>query len=155
MEKQNEQHPENNREHELESEKLKEAHKLEHEADELLEESHKIEEKLEKKADELKKEAQELEEEAHEHGHEHDDHDHKKEYKIYVNGREKIWKEHKISFDQVVDLYSGGSSPNPNTAYTITYAKGVKPKEDGSLVKGDVIIVKEGMEFYVTETNKS
>jgi predicted nuclease with TOPRIM domain len=126
------------------AEKLdKEAHQLEHQVKELEKEAHMLEEK----ADELKEEAHRLEE---------DEHGHEKEHKIIVNGREKIWKEKEISFDQVVILAYGSISSDPNTTYSITYIIfDHKNRPEGSMVKGSNVKVKEGMVFNVTCTNKS
>lgn len=79
--------------------------------------------------------------------------EHEKEAKIIVNGREKEWKEQKISFEQVVTLAFG--SVDPNTTYTVTYKKGPEARPEGTLVKGQSVPVKTGMIFNVTATNKS
>jgi len=82
-------------------------------------------------------------------------HSHEKEYKIIVNGREKVFSEKKISFDEVVILAFGSVSTDPNVVYTITYKRGQGNKPEGTMVKGDEVTVKEGMIFNVTATNKS
>ncbi|WP_018615754.1 multiubiquitin domain-containing protein [Segetibacter koreensis] len=74
---------------------------------------------------------------------------------LIVNGREKSWVEKTITFDQVASLAFGVQNSNPNTIYTVTYAKGPKENPEGSMVKGDKIIVKHKMVFNVTATNKS
>jgi len=76
-----------------------------------------------------------------------------KEVTIIVNGREKLWSEKKISYIQVVEL--AFSPVDPNATYTVTYKKGVEPKHEGSLVKGESVPIKSGMIFNVTATNKS
>ncbi|NVN18234.1 hypothetical protein GUA46_07765 [Muricauda sp. HICW] len=78
-----------------------------------------------------------------------------KEFKILVNAREKIWAEKKINFDQVVILAFGSVSQDPNVSYTVTYKKGDNGKPEGIMVKGDEIVVKDGMRFNVTQTNRS
>lgn len=80
---------------------------------------------------------------------------HKKEYKIIVNAREKIWKKRKISFDEVVILAFGAISPNPNVVYTVTYKKGHGNKPEGTMDRGEEVKVKKGMIFNVTQTDKS
>ena len=79
--------------------------------------------------------------------------EHQKEYKIIVNGREKLWNEKEISFDQVVVL--AFDKIDPNISYTITYKRGHGNKPEGTMVKDDTVKVKEGMIFNVTATNKS
>lgn len=80
-----------------------------------------------------------------------------KDFKIIlmVNGREKPWSEKKITFDQVVILAFGNYDNNPNKVYTVTYDRGPKENPEGSMVKGDVVVVKNKMIFNVTATDKS
>lgn len=78
-----------------------------------------------------------------------------KEFKILVNAREKIWKEKKITFEEVVTLAFGSVSQDPNVSYTVTYKKGDNGKPEGIMVKGDEVRVKDGMRFNVTQTNRS
>ncbi|MFA9189187.1 multiubiquitin domain-containing protein [Flavobacterium sp. FBOR7N2.3] len=77
------------------------------------------------------------------------------EFIIIVNGREKQWCEKTISFKQVVELAFGNFQENPNTVYTVTYAKGPHQNPEGSMVKGDKVFVTNKMVFNVTATNKS
>ena len=74
---------------------------------------------------------------------------------VIVNAREKAWSNEKISFDDVVKLAYGEVSTNPNVIYTINYKRGVPSKPEGSMVKCEVIYVKNIMIFNVTQTNKS
>jgi hypothetical protein len=74
---------------------------------------------------------------------------------ILVNSREKQWNEKNISFDEVVILAFGSISDNPNVSYTVTYKKGDNNKPEGIMVKGDIVKVKDGMRFNVTQTNRS
>lgn len=78
-----------------------------------------------------------------------------KESTIIVNARPKQFKGKEISFNQVVELAFGAVSPNPNVVYTVTYKKGEGKKSEGSMDKGDIVGVKEGMIFNVTQTDKS
>lgn len=77
------------------------------------------------------------------------------EFIIIVNGREKQWNQKTISFKQVVELQFGNYQENPNTVYTVTYAKGPHQNPEGSMVKGDKVFVTNKMVFNVTATNKS
>ena len=74
---------------------------------------------------------------------------------VIVNAREKPWTKDEISFDEVIVLEYGTISNNPNVIYTVNYVKGVPSKPEGSMVKGDVISVKNKMIFNVRQTNKS
>lgn len=77
------------------------------------------------------------------------------EFIIIVNGREKQWNQKTISFKQIVELQFGDYQENPNTVYTVTYAKGPHQNLEGSMVKGDKVFVTNKMVFNVTATNKS
>lgn len=74
---------------------------------------------------------------------------------VIVNAKPKSWVKDKISFDEVVILEYGSISTNLNVIYTINYVKGVPSKPNGTMVKGEVISVKNKMIFNVTQTNKS
>ena len=79
----------------------------------------------------------------------------KDELAIIVNGREGIWGERKISFEQVVKLAFGTIVNSDTTIYTVTYSKGPAENPKGSMVKGNVVKVRDGMVFNVTKTDKS
>jgi len=78
-----------------------------------------------------------------------------KEFTIVVNGRATKFAGREITFDQVVVLAFGSVSTDPNVTYSITYKRGEGHKPEGTMTKGDVVKVKEGMIFNVTPTNKS
>jgi hypothetical protein len=75
---------------------------------------------------------------------------------VIVNGRPKIVpKNEELSFDAVVAL----AFPNPPTGngvqFTVQYMRGQGNKPSGTLVEGQSVKVKDGMEFDVTPTNRS
>ncbi len=74
---------------------------------------------------------------------------------VIINAKIKKWTAEEISFDDVVKLEYGSVSSNPNVIYTIDYVKGVPSKPNGTMVRGEVISVKNKMIFNVTQTNKS
>jgi len=78
-----------------------------------------------------------------------------KEYKIYVNTRERLYTGRDISFEEVVKLAFNEISNDPNTVYTVTYERGQGNKPEGTMIKGQSVHVKEEMIFYVTATNRS
>ena len=84
--------------------------------------------------------------------------DHVDEFKpvtIIVNGRPKPWEERKINYEQVVKLAFPDYVANEAIVYTVTYTNGPKQNEESSMVKGDVVFVKNQMIFNVTATNRS
>ncbi len=80
-----------------------------------------------------------------------------KDYNItlIVNGRPKNWTEKIITFEQVVILAFGAYEPNPDKVYTVTYDKGPHENDEGSMVRGEKVYVKNKMIFNVTATDKS
>ena len=79
---------------------------------------------------------------------------HDKDVEIIVNGRKKTVTGKEITFEAVVKLAFDNAFENPNTVYTATYAKGGE-KQEGPLVAGQSVKLKDGMVFSVTPTDKS
>ncbi|SRR5216684_2879574 len=77
------------------------------------------------------------------------------EVKIIVNGREKVWTEDKISYEQLVAIANLPLPPGPNPGFTITYHEGSHDHPDGTLTAGHSIKVVDCMVFNVTPTNQS
>lgn len=78
-----------------------------------------------------------------------------KEFKIFVNTREKIWLQPTISFGQLMELAFGVYEDMPHIAYTSTYDKGPKENRNGVFVKGQRVYVTNNMIFNATRTDKS
>lgn len=74
---------------------------------------------------------------------------------VIVNSKPKDWSKDTISFEDVVILAYGKVSTDLNVIYTVNYINGVPSKPEGSMLKGDIVSVKNKMIFNVTETNKS
>lgn len=74
---------------------------------------------------------------------------------IIVNGREFKIEKRKVDFEEIVTLGFDEYKADENIVYTVSYSKGEDKKPKGQLVKGDKIMVKEGMIFNVSRTNKS
>lgn len=74
---------------------------------------------------------------------------------IVVNTRCIVFSEASVTFEQVVRLAFDTSGDDENTVYTVTYVKGDPAKPEGSMVKGDRVNVRCGMEFDVDRTNRS
>jgi hypothetical protein len=75
---------------------------------------------------------------------------------LIVNGSPKPWVTKTISFAEVVALADiGPYNENGQTAYTVTYMRGPVQNPQGSMVKGNIVHVKDKMIFNVTATNKS
>lgn len=78
-----------------------------------------------------------------------------KEFHIVVNGDPHIWNEKKISFVQVVKLAFQVYEDHPNVVYSVTYKRGDDSKPEGSMVKGDSVVVKNKMLFHVSKSGES
>lgn len=72
---------------------------------------------------------------------------------IIVNSRNIIWNKMQISYDELILLVY--DHPSPTMAYTITYSNGPEVNPEGFVVKGQVVVVCNKMNFNVTGTNLS
>jgi Multiubiquitin len=73
---------------------------------------------------------------------------------IVVNGRAKKWTKERISYDELVQLSGLPLPSGPNPGFTITYHNG-PDHQDGTVVPGQSVNVRDGMVFNVTPTNQS
>ena len=75
---------------------------------------------------------------------------------IIVNGRAKTWpKNEEITFEHVVTLAFHNPPTGDGVQFTVQYTRGNGNKPAGTLVEGQSVKVKDGMEFDVTPTNRS
>ena len=75
-------------------------------------------------------------------------------FHIIVNAREKEVTQATLSFGEVAKL-AYPQPPFANTLYTITYRNGPAENKEGTLVEGQSVSLKNGMNFNVTATDKS
>jgi len=73
-------------------------------------------------------------------------------FEIFVNGRQKEVTADVVSFEEIVKLANLPSTPD--TIFTVTFKHGIHNQE-GSLVAGQKVEIRDGMIFNVTPTNKS
>lgn len=78
-----------------------------------------------------------------------------KEIIIIVNGSPKKWNKKQISFAEVIILAYGNHIDNSTMVYTVAYEDGPRQNPEGSMVKGQVVFVKNKMIFHATATDKS
>lgn len=76
-------------------------------------------------------------------------------FEIIVNGRQKIISTRELTFNQVVALAFDNPPTDENTIFTVTFRRGEGNKQEGTMVKGETIRIKEGMIFNVTLAHKS
>ncbi|HEX7089944.1 MAG TPA: multiubiquitin domain-containing protein [Longimicrobiales bacterium] len=77
------------------------------------------------------------------------------EFRIVVNGREKVVTQRELSFMEVVRLAFDPPPTGPYIVFTVTYRRGTGNKPEGTLVEGESVKLKDGMIFNVTATDKS
>ena len=75
-----------------------------------------------------------------------------KDFKIHVNGVEKIVDHEVLTFTEVVDL--AFPSCAPDTIFSVSFSHGREPKE-GELLEGGSVTVKNNTEFDVDDTGRS
>lgn len=75
--------------------------------------------------------------------------------RVIVNARPREVHKRLLAYWDVVKLAFPDAVPAPNTVYSITYARGPDGNPEGSMVDGQQVLVKNGMTFYVTVTDKS
>jgi len=78
-----------------------------------------------------------------------------KEFWVIVNGRRKEVHTKRLTFDEVVALAFNPPPHGDGVQITVQYTRGPEPKPTGTLVEGQSVKVRDGMEFDVTATNRS
>lgn len=85
----------------------------------------------------------------------HDNHEHHA-VTIIIDGTPHEWTEKEISYEQVVNLaYDNNPPTGENVLITVGYHRGHGDKPEGDLDPGKSVIVKDGMVFDVTATDRS
>jgi hypothetical protein len=78
-----------------------------------------------------------------------------KDYRIVVNAREVFVESRRLSYDQVVSLAFNPMPVGTDIIFTVTYRKGPRQNPKGTLAPGESVVIKNGMIFVVTQTNRS
>lgn len=78
-----------------------------------------------------------------------------KQVTIYINGTPKNVVKGRLTFEEIVALSFDNPPTGDGVQFTIQYTRGHSGNSKGSLVEGQSVQVKEGMEFDVTPTNRS
>lgn len=64
-----------------------------------------------------------------------------KDSQIIVNGRPKTVSQKEISYEEVAKLAFDDAFKNPDTAYTVTFKRGVGEKPEGSLASAALKVI--------------
>ncbi|GAB1446033.1 hypothetical protein MASR2M41_17820 [Flammeovirgaceae bacterium] len=78
-----------------------------------------------------------------------------KDVVIIVNGTPKPWSKRQISFEDVIIMAYGQFIDKPTMVYTVAYEDGPTQNPEGSMLKGQIVFVKNKMIFHATATDKS
>lgn len=78
-----------------------------------------------------------------------------KQVTIYINGTPKVVQKERLTFEEIVALSFDNPPTGDGVQFTVQYSRGHSSNSKGSLVEGQSVQVKEGMEFDVTPTNRS
>lgn len=74
---------------------------------------------------------------------------------IVVNGTpHDVPKKETLTYAEVVTYFDPTYPQHPDTVYSVTYTRGVKPKE-GTLAPDGSVKAKDGMDFHVIPTSES
>lgn len=75
---------------------------------------------------------------------------------VYFNGRAKeIPKKDTITFEEAIAYAFDNPPSGDGVQFSVQYSRGHGDKPAGTLLEGQSVKVKEGMEFDVTPTNRS
>ncbi|WP_402720352.1 multiubiquitin domain-containing protein [Janthinobacterium rivuli] len=74
---------------------------------------------------------------------------------IVINGKPKAVAKDDLTYADVIVLAFETPPTGDGVQFSITYTKGHKDSPKGTMVEGQSVKAKEGMEFDVTPTNRS
>jgi hypothetical protein len=77
------------------------------------------------------------------------------EIKVFVNGKPRTVHVRRLAYWDVVRLGYPEATPSDGVLYTIDYAFGPPANPEGTLADPQQVVIKNGMKFYVTPTDKS
>jgi len=78
-----------------------------------------------------------------------------KQVTIFINGTPKVVQKERLTFEEIIALSFDKPPTGDGVQFTVQYSRGHSNNSKGSLVEGQSVQVKEGMEFDVTSTNRS
>jgi hypothetical protein len=74
---------------------------------------------------------------------------------IVVNGDRRTIHGERVTFDEIVKIAYPVAPPGTDVQFTVQYTRGPETKPTGTLIEGQSVKVRNGMEFDVTSTNRS
>ena len=80
---------------------------------------------------------------------------HEKQFKIYVNTREKIVTSDTLSYEEVVNLAFGAVPSGDGVVVTVVFHHADQHPAEGTLLPGKTVKIKNNTRFDVEQTNRS
>ena len=74
---------------------------------------------------------------------------------IVVNGDRRVVHGEHVTFEEIVKIAYPVSPPGNDVQFTVQYTRGPAAKPSGTLIEGQSVKIRDGMEFDVTPTNRS
>lgn len=74
---------------------------------------------------------------------------------IFVNARRKTTTKTSLSFEELIALAFENPPTGDGVQFTVQYTRGPEAHPSGTLLEGQSVSIKNGMEFDVTSTNRS
>jgi hypothetical protein len=81
--------------------------------------------------------------------------EHPKVICIVINGRQKEVHKTHLNYEEVVHLAFPSPVVGAAVQFTVQYTRGPEKEPTGTLIEGQSVKIKDGMEFDVTQTNRS
>jgi multiubiquitin len=81
--------------------------------------------------------------------------EHEKDFWVIVNGQRKEVHTARLTFDEIIALAFCPVPQGEDVQFSVQYTRGRGGRPSGTLVEGQSVAVKDGMEFDVTQTNRS
>jgi hypothetical protein len=80
---------------------------------------------------------------------------HKENHWIVVNGDRRVVHGERVTFEEIVKIAYPVPPPGTDVQFTMQYTRGPEIKPAGTLIEGQSVKIRDGMEFDVTPTNRS
>ena len=81
--------------------------------------------------------------------------EHQRVFCIVINGRQKEVHKAYLTYEEVVLLAFPSPVAGAAVQFTVQYTRGPEKNPTGTLIEGQSVKIKDGMEFDVTQTNRS
>ena len=76
-------------------------------------------------------------------------------YVIFINGKRKTTNKASLTFDELIALAFENPPTGDGVQFTIQFTRGPEANPSGTLLEGQFVNIKNGIEFDVTPTNRS